>query len=171
MNEFSGTPDLMVPAVGFDTGGVRADSRCVGFLPRSVAFFLDLLVVHLAYLCCFLTAIAVLQPWAVEVRFSLLPALLGAALLTGASFPLFVGAYFWLMHAWQGQTVGKMLLGIRVETIQGGEVGPGLSFLRCLGFVLSALPFGLGLCWCLIDREKRGWHDHLAVTRVVAARK
>lgn len=171
MNEFSGTPGLMVPAAGYDPGGVREESHCVGFLTRSVAFFLDLFIVHLAYLCCFLAAVAVLSPWAVEVRLSLLPGLFGAALLTGASFPFFVGVYFWLMHAWQGQTVGKMLLGIRVETIQGGEVGPGISFLRCLGFVLSALPFGLGLCWCLIDREKRGWHDHLAVTRVVAVWK
>lgn len=141
----------------------------IGFLSRCAAFLLDLLVVHLAYFFCFLAALSMVPPWPIDL--ARLPELLGAALFTGASFPPFAGAYFWLMHAWQGQTVGKMVLGIRVETVQGEEVGPGLAFLRCLGFILSVLPFGLGLFWCLLDREKRAWHDHLAATRVVAARK
>ena len=33
--------------------------------------------------------------------------------------------------------------------------------------VLSSLPAGLGWAWCLVDRERRTWHDILSRTRVV----
>lgn len=168
-NESAGTLVARGLSAAPDRSALPGESRCIGFLPRSIAFFLDLLVVHLAYLYCFLAALAMMPPdWPGRIHLSLVPGLLLAALLIGAGFPVFAGAYFWLMHAWQGQTVGKMLLGIRVETVQGEEVGPGLAFVRCLGFGLALLPFGLGLFWCLLSREKRGWHDYLALTRVVA---
>jgi uncharacterized RDD family membrane protein YckC len=88
-------------------------------------------------------------------------------LLFGLTFPLFIAVYFLVLHGWQGQTPGKMFMGLRVVGADGGEVTPGLAFLRFIGFFLSMLPLGLGLFWTIVDREKCAWHDHLAGTRVV----
>jgi hypothetical protein len=52
-----------------------------------------------------------------------------------------------------GTTVGKRLLGLRIE----GD--PAAVFLRAFFFVPSFAFCGLGLVWSLIDRRKRCWHD------------
>lgn len=142
-------------------------SEPASFLVRAAAFSVDLVVIHLAYLGCFVAAFALGWPdphrnW-LTLSFRL-PMIL---LLFGAGFPFFAGAYFWALHAWQGQTVGKMLFGIRVVTGEN-EVPPyGQIFLRCIGYCVSLLPCGLGFFWCAVDRENRCFHDHLAATWVV----
>jgi uncharacterized RDD family membrane protein YckC len=69
-----------------------------------------------------------------------------------------------------GQTIGKMVLGLRVVPAGEGErVDPGRAALRTLVWGLMALPVGLGFASVLLDREGRGWHDHAAGTRVVRA--
>jgi uncharacterized RDD family membrane protein YckC len=40
------------------------------------------------------------------------------------------------------------------------------ALLRFALALLSLFVCGLGFFWCLIDRERRGWHDILARTRV-----
>jgi uncharacterized RDD family membrane protein YckC len=74
--------------------------------------------------------------------------------------------FWWL----RGQTPGKWLLGIKVVALGGGKVGLGRSLVRFGGYLLSALPFYLGLLW-IIGRERRGFHDRLARTEVVYARR
>ena len=38
---------------------------------------------------------------------------------------------------------------------------------RALAWAVAALPAGLGLLRVAWHRDKRGWHDHLAGTRVI----
>jgi uncharacterized RDD family membrane protein YckC len=67
-----------------------------------------------------------------------------------------------------GQTVGKMALGIRVIDFQGGgSIGFGRGFIRWIARYLSAIVFLLGYFWMLWDREKQCWHDKLANDVVV----
>ena len=75
-------------------------------------------------------------------------------------------AYFIVMHGLGGQTIGKMLLGLRVV---GDDRQPpsfrqaALRWLAAVGFA----PIGLGFLWVLWQPEKRGWHDFVARTWVV----
>lgn len=83
------------------------------------------------------------------------------------------GGYVAAFTAVGGQTIGKMLTGIRVVSSEEDgwtdrvRVGP--SAVRALGYLLSALPAGLGFLPVLIGTERRGVHDRLAHTRVVKA--
>jgi len=93
------------------------------------------------------------------------------SLLKGPPGALFAAAIWCLYHpvltARGGQTVGKMVVGIRVVRMDGSAVGLGRAFLRWLGFFLSALPSNLGYLWVGLSAEKRGFHDMLAGTKVV----
>jgi uncharacterized RDD family membrane protein YckC len=72
-----------------------------------------------------------------------------------------------------GQTIGKMLTGIRVVTSDEDawtdRVPVGGAALRAVGYVISGLPAGLGFLPVLFGPERRGLHDRLAHTRVVKA--
>lgn len=137
-----------------------------GFLARGMAMGIDILLIHLLYFGC-LCAVAVAL-WAYSPHWLVvIPSIFFGLLLFLLTFPLFIGVYFLALHGWQGQTLGKMFMGLRVVRVDGGEVTPGLAFLRFIGYGLSILPLGLGLFWSILDREKCAWHDHLAATRVV----
>lgn len=137
-----------------------------GFLARGMALGIDLLLIHLLYFCCLCAVMAAL--WSYSPHWLvLIPSILFSLLLFLLTFPLFVAVYFLALHGWQGQTLGKMFMGLKVVRSDGGDVTPGLAFLRCIGLFLSVFPFGLGFLWSLFDREKCAWHDHLAATRVV----
>lgn len=147
-------------------GETAPQAQHAGFLARGMALGIDILLIHLLYFCC-LCAVA-MALWALSPHWTvLIPSILLCLLLFLLSFPLFVAVYFLALHGWQGQTIGKMFMGLMVVRADGGEVTPGIAFLRFIGFFLSLLPFGLGLFWSLADREKCAWHDHVAATRVV----
>ncbi|MCD6582663.1 MAG: RDD family protein [Desulfuromusa sp.] len=78
--------------------------------------------------------------------------------------------YFTLFHFLVGQTPGKMLTRLRVETIEGEPLSFSQAFLRSVGGLLQLLPAGLGYLVMLTSSERRGWNDRLAGTRVVALR-
>ncbi len=82
-------------------------------------------------------------------------------------FFLLCFGYFTLFHALTGQTVGKMLLGLRVETLEGNPILFSQAFLRAVGGVLCLIPLGLGFLHILSASEGRGLNDRLAGTRVV----
>lgn len=104
----------------------------------------------------------------------LLSILLLSATLVGTAIiipPLLGLAYCTIFSACGGQTIGKLLLGIKVVAREGGALSWGRSFLRAVGQLASALPLGAGFLWALVDREGRAWHDHLAMSRVVEVEK
>jgi len=51
----------------------------------------------------------------------------------------------------------------------GGRAGYARAMVRCLGGMLSALTLGLSSLSVLFTRERRGFADWLAGTRVVRA--
>jgi len=67
-----------------------------------------------------------------------------------------------------GQTLGKMLAGIKVVS-DGSEEGLdlGRAALRTAVWVLLAVPAGLGFLTALFNSDHRGLHDRFAQTRVV----
>lgn len=148
------------------SGEPVAQHQYAGFIARGMAMGIDILLVHLLYFCCLCVAVAGLwatsSPWFVQ-----LTSLLICTLLFLLTFPMFIALYFLVLHGWQGQTPGKMFMGLKVVRVDGGEVSFGLAFLRLIGYGLSLLPLGLGFFWTIIDREKCAWHDHVAATRVI----
>ena len=83
------------------------------------------------------------------------------------------GGYFVLFTAAGGQTIGKMIVGIRVVMHTGDDytarVGFGAAVVRAAAYFASLLPAGLGFVPILISPDGRTVHDRLADTRVVKA--
>jgi uncharacterized RDD family membrane protein YckC len=102
-------------------------------------------------------------------------ALLGVAAITIVAFlyaPL-------MMSRTDGQTVGRMVLNIRVIRADGRRMTFGFAFIRevliksLLFGVLSSITFGLAslldVLWPLWDEENRALHDFVVNTRVIKA--
>jgi uncharacterized RDD family membrane protein YckC len=133
-----------------------------GFATRAVAFLTDAVAYGVALAAVSWTTAQVaallvrpdfgdrLAPWIVT---------LGGVVLALAYFVVSWSAF--------GRTLGKALLGLAVITEDGARPGVGRSILRYVGYVISAIPLGLGFLWVLVDNDRRAWHDHLAGTRVV----
>jgi uncharacterized RDD family membrane protein YckC len=66
-----------------------------------------------------------------------------------------------------GATPGKMAVGIKVITPEGGPVTYGRAFGRAWADRLSALVCYVGYLMAAFDAEKRTLHDHMCQTRVV----
>ncbi|MEV5824539.1 RDD family protein [Spirillospora sp. NPDC052242] len=82
--------------------------------------------------------------------------------------------YFWLMHAKWGQTLGKMLLRIRVVREEDGgpvatsQAAARSAFYSVLGGICGCIGF-IDVLWILWDRRKQALHDKIARTVVVKA--
>jgi uncharacterized RDD family membrane protein YckC len=74
-----------------------------------------------------------------------------------------------LISQWNGQTIGKKILGIRVKAASGGQIDWVKAFIRAVSKILSALPLCLGYFWMLWDEKSQTWHDKIAETYVVEA--
>ena len=84
-------------------------------------------------------------------------------------FPFVAIVLFW--HYKQA-TPGKMAVGARVVDASTGEpLSIGRCITRYLGLIIASLPLGLGVLWIAFDRRKQGWHDKIAGSVVVAARR
>jgi uncharacterized RDD family membrane protein YckC len=105
------------------------------------------------------------------------------ALLPRTPLALFLvmlnGGYLATFTAAGGQTIGKMLAGIRVVAARPSDdqgfdryttrVSLGAAVLRAAAYLASLLPAGLGFAAILLDKDGRALHDRLAETRVVRA--
>ncbi|MFC5489679.1 RDD family protein [Dokdonella soli] len=75
-------------------------------------------------------------------------------------------AYFVISWSRGGQTIGMRAWRLRVVAADGGALPWPRSFLRFAVALISLLTLGLGFLWCLVDRERRGWHDLAATSSV-----
>ena len=69
----------------------------------------------------------------------------------------------------RGQTVGKMVMKIKVVGLETGKpIGYGKAFLReIIGKILSGLILALGYLWSIKDKNKQTWHDKIVKSVVV----
>jgi len=71
-----------------------------------------------------------------------------------------------------GQTVGKMLTGIRIVMSDGGMVSiKGMVLRQTIGYLISIATLGLGLFIAGLNTSGRSLHDFIFGTVVVRARK
>lgn len=101
--------------------------------------------------------------------------LAGLKLVTVDTLPLIPLAAFLLLldfgylvalTALGGQTIGKMVTGIRVVSVDGPSVTVVDAAIRAAAYIVSVLPAGLGMLG-LFFGSHRSLHDYLADTRVV----
>ena len=78
--------------------------------------------------------------------------------------------YHWIFWTRRdGQTPGKMAVGIRVVKADGSELSGSDAFIRAIGYHVSSLFLGLGYIWAIFDGNNQTWHDKMAGTYVVLA--
>ena len=80
----------------------------------------------------------------------------------GANIVYFIG-----MWAWKGQTLGQMIVNVKVIRIDGKPVDLRTSAIRFIGYLICGLTLGLGFLIIAFDKNKQGLHDKLAETYVI----
>lgn len=156
-----------IPAVDRTLAGHYA-----GFASRALAFIIDitLLMITLSLATTFISAVVSLFDLDVLVsRFMTSQGLSGivATALAGISGTLVITLYGVVGWSLNGQTVGNLVMGVRVVKADGGRVSFSRAATRILGAYLSGLLLFLGFFWAIFDKRRQGWHDKLAGTVVV----
>lgn len=72
--------------------------------------------------------------------------------------------WFWT-HG--GQTLGMRAWRLQLRRSDGRPVGWTAAAVRYAGAWLAWLPLGAGVLWCLVDPQRRAWHDRLSGTEVI----
>jgi uncharacterized RDD family membrane protein YckC len=139
-----------------------------GFISRFAAWFVDQLVIIVVFAVMGM-ALQIIFAFSggdlSAISASRTVSMLGTAWFATIVSALYMGTFWYLFD---GSTFGQLLFGLRVVRADGSHI---LSFwqvvVRVIGFYLSMAVFFLGFLWILIDRDRRGWHDKLARTKVV----
>jgi len=121
--------------------------QTVGFGRRLAAYFLDGVVLMLFG--------GILLIFGVRELSNLLAHLITAVYFIG----------MWV--AFDGATVGKKIMKIKIVTTDGQSLTIGRAFLRYIGYFLSGILFGLGYLWIIWDKQNQGWHDKITGTIVI----
>lgn len=79
---------------------------------------------------------------------------------------LFAALYVVTLVALDGQTLGKLVVRVRVVGPDGAPPALGASVLRFIGYFVSLLPFGFGFVMAGLRTDRRALHDLLAGTHV-----
>ena len=82
-------------------------------------------------------------------------------------WPLIALAYFSLLWAWRGTTVGGIVVGLKVVRVDGKPLTFPVALVRSLAAAFSIFVLLLGYLWIAWDSEKQGWHDKIAGTVVL----
>lgn len=136
-----------------------------GLVTRAIAFAVDAAIINL---------VAIAVAGGVSLALSVLgfPASLEPVLvaLGGAAYALWSAGYFVVFWSSTGETPGNRLMRIRVCEADSGEPPrPWRALVRLGALALAVIPLFAGLLPILVDDRRRGLHDMLAGTVVVAS--
>ena len=142
----------------------RETPRPAGFWIRGVALILDVVIFYVAEHSF---RFAAYRLWGDDVRdFDSGDATLVVRVLADVFTLVFAGVYTTVLHTMDGQTIGKMLMGVRVVGADGAPLPIGAALLRYFAYFVSAAPLGMGFIMAGLRRDKRGLHDLVAGSRV-----
>jgi uncharacterized RDD family membrane protein YckC len=131
----------------------------VGFGRRLAAVIIDILILGIATFPL-LYAVYGAEVFAAE-RMLLGPVDFALSYL----LPAIYAVAFWF---YKQATPGKMAISaIIVDARTGGRVPLARLVGRYFAYFISAVPFGLGFLWILVDKRKQGWHDKIVRTVVI----
>jgi uncharacterized RDD family membrane protein YckC len=146
----------------------QLDLRPAGFWIRFVAALVD------GFILWVLTLILAI-PLGISGGFAIRPEdLQGSvqAIVQRVMIVSVVNNVVWLLYSvvfvgWRGQTPGKMLLGLKIIRVDGGEVDYVKAFIRWIGYWLSTFILFIGYIIAAFTENKRALHDYIAGTRVI----
>jgi uncharacterized RDD family membrane protein YckC len=142
-----------------------AEPSYEGLVTRAIAFALDGAIINLVAIT--VAAGVALALSVLHFPHSLDPVLIAAG---GAAYLLWSIGYFVIFWSSTGETPGDRLMRIRVCLADSGEPPHPVRALARLGALMVAvIPLCAGLLPILIDARRRGLHDILAGTIVVAS--
>lgn len=146
------------------TGALKG--QYAGFVSRLLAYATDIAII---------TVMLIAFGWLVDTVTRLFPPVIfdpeGATGLVLAGMVIVVASGIYYIFFWTllGQTPGKMLLGLRIVSLDGSRLTLWQSLRRYIGYYLSAMALYAGYWWVLVDNRRQGWHDKLAGTLVIYA--
>jgi uncharacterized RDD family membrane protein YckC len=76
--------------------------------------------------------------------------------------------YFVAMWVARGATVGKMIVGLKIVSVDGQPITPLNALIRFV--FLASMGLSIGFVWLLFDPQKQALHDKLGQTVVVKTR-
>lgn len=125
------------------------NTRYAGFWIRFVAAFIDgILLIAVLYILGLSSKEAFSTEWFVQNILGMI-------------------YYIVLTGVW-GQTLGKMIIGVKVVRTDGGTAGWGTVILReTIGKIVSGIVLLIGYIWAGFDERKQSWHDKMAGTIVI----
>lgn len=133
-----------------------------GLNSRAIAFFIDLIVIAIIALVAYGAAIYFLPDTnldSYELKRVFMPIFMLLFFLASS--------YFVILNGYGGRTIGKMIMGIRIISDEGGSIGFWQSFVRWIGYYISGAFLFLGFVWSIFDKSSQSWHDKIAGTYVV----
>ena len=80
-------------------------------------------------------------------------------------------AYEVILSSGGRATLGKLIMGIRVQAKDGGPLPLPRAALRALGYFVSSATLNLGYLVALFTPDNRALHDYIAGSRVVSVRE
>jgi len=137
-----------------------------GFYLRFLAYAIDSVVLGIIFMIVLCAMVLIKNPLSLNPEDIIY-------MLNSVAVPFFIGNtvieafYFVYFHAASGQTLGKLICGIKVVGSDGTRIGYKKAGMRFVGYILSRTFFYLGFFWIAFDTRKQGWHDKLAKTYVV----
>jgi uncharacterized RDD family membrane protein YckC len=134
-----------------------------GLVTRAIAFAVDAAIIDLIALVVGVGVGLALSILSISDNLQTVLLACGAA-----AFAVWTVAYFAIFWSTTGQTPGNRLMHIRVCDGDGTVLSPRRSLLRFGALLLAALPLFAGFLPILVDDRRRGVHDMLAGTIVVA---
>jgi uncharacterized RDD family membrane protein YckC len=145
-----------------------------GFVSRFLAYIIDVIVVIITVAVVGITLDIILRFFNLQAlldRLMQADNVLGDILRTlavlGSVAAIAVGYFVLGWTVTGGQSVGKVLIGLRIVPLNGSKMSLWRSSVRYVAFILSALVLFLGLLWVLISDSRQGWHDKIARTCVI----
>ena len=147
--------DHRAPAVSIPPSASAARRLGAAVVDLALLGSIDVAVVYLTLALAGLTMDQV-------TMLPLAPIITFLALLDGGYIVAFIAA--------SGQTVGKMLTGIRVIADDGRRVDIGAAIIRAVGCGASLMTAGIGYLPAFLGADRRALQDRISRTRVVSAR-
>ncbi len=148
--------------------------RYAGFWLRFVAVIIDVIALYIAQMIIMVPLMGVMgltafnaQSMSEAQQMGAIGAIVGIAMVTFLFIIILQWLYFALMESYNGATLGKMALGLKVTDMEGNKI----SFLRAtgryFGKILSGLIIYIGFIMAGFTEKKQALHDIMANCLVV----
>ncbi len=151
-----------------------------GFWIRFASFLVDNILVFIGSLIFCVVLVAILITIFPDLAGNTVDEYTWDAILTASESPatwldwaifvfffIFGIAYFTIAIGWKGQTLGKLILGLKVVRTDGSRAGFLRAFVRSWGYLLCIASIGIGFMVIAWNDQKRGLHDFISNTKVI----